>query len=226
MAGFFRQSCCLALAAAQVREPVTIQPAYPLGRDRSQPGLEKRTGKAIEQAFAALPLCARSFVRDLEICIRMLLGCRTELAICFDGYGSVKNGLPLAGQFIRSARDAATFLAITSPPYVDAESWGLKELQEYEASRQGDQRIFPIERLPLDRDDEYPPALRHLARFKFWTETADRIPVPVPPKSQALCQRLLPLGHQISRHLKQMRLDRLQVAAWDRKSVSKQPQIP
>src|SRR5262249_39496292 len=151
------------------------------------------------QRLGPRPPWVTTLVRDLDTCIRMQLGCRKDLAICFDGYGSIENGQPLASQLVRSARDAATLLAITSPAYVHAESWGLVELQAFEQSRQSDQRIFPIEFLPLDRDDDYPPALRHLARLKFWKETEDRIPVPVAPKSQALCQRLLPLGHQISR---------------------------
>ena len=163
--------------------------------------------------FGPRPPWVTWFVRDLDTCIRMQLGTRKELAIFFDSRGGVESGTPLATELARSAGSAATFLAVTSPAYVDKDSWALDELRAFEDSRRTDQRIFPIELLPVDGADGYPSALRDLMRFNFWTENRERIPVPIPPRSQALCQRLLTLSNQMARHLKQMRDARMPLAA-------------
>src|SRR5262249_18380278 len=84
---FFREGCCRPLVAAEVGEPVTIKLACALGRDRSQASLEKRAGKGIEQAFAALALRARAKGRE------NILGLGIEISL-----RHARIGLPLAAQ--------------------------------------------------------------------------------------------------------------------------------
>jgi hypothetical protein len=154
---------------------------------------------------ASRPPWVTCFVRELDKSIRMLLGTRTDLTIFFDGHGSLEAGRPFAHELARSAGSSAVFLAITSPAYVNEDSWALDELRAFkDAGREG-QRIFPIELLPLDDERDYPPAVRELARFKFWATNRDRVPVPIPPKSEAFHHKVWGLADQMQRHLKYMR---------------------
>jgi hypothetical protein len=166
------------------------------------------------QPVGSRPPWVNCFVRDLATNLRMRLGTRDDLTIHFDGHGSIQGGRPLDRELVRSARAAAVFVAITSPAYVDPRSRGLDELRAFARTKQADRRIFPVELLPLDNESDYPPELQGLTRFKFWTFTNDRVAVPIPPKTEALFEKLSSLADQMRRHLKQMRDNRNAVTAW------------
>lgn len=159
--------------------------------------------------FGPRPPWVTCLVHELETYIQVQLGTRKKPAIFFDERGNVEGGRPLKSELARSAAAAATFLAITSPAYVDKESWALYELRAFQRSQSADRRIFPIEFLPIDHDHEYPGALGGLVRPKFWAENKDRIPAPFSPKSQPLCQKLWNLCYQMGCHLKSMRASRI-----------------
>jgi hypothetical protein len=152
------------------------------------------------------PLWVSCFVRDLAICIQMLLGVRDGISIFFDGNGSLQAGGHLANDLIRSAQGTATFLAITSPAYLAKDSWGIKELEAFAKANCGGLRVFPVEFLPSIND--YPPPLGQLKRLQFWRENNERVPIPLPRRSQAYCDGIFNLANQICCHLKEMRTAR------------------
>jgi hypothetical protein len=148
------------------------------------------------------------FVGQLEKTIQQQLG-KKDVDIFFDRY-SLEAGRPLASELVRCAGSSAIFVAITSPSYVNEDSWCLDELRAFEKAgrRAGrsDQRIFPIELLPLDDEEHYPAVVRKLTRSQFWRPTTrDRVPAPIRPDTRAFYERVWGLGDQIARHLKSMR---------------------
>jgi hypothetical protein len=153
----------------------------------------------------ARPPWVNCLVAQLAKTIQMRLGTREGIKAYFDGHGSVEAGRRLTSDLTCSASASAIFVAVISPAYVNEGSWALGELRAFAKAARTHQRIFPIELLPLENERDYPPAVRNLARFKFWTLNKDRVPVPISPASVLFYDSVWVLGDQMQRHLKSMR---------------------
>jgi hypothetical protein len=149
-----------------------------------------------------------AFVSDLKKVLRMRLGVREEdgLTVYFTGHGSLQAGVDLDASLMENAASAASFIAITSPAYVVADSYTMRELHAFLHAMGQEARIYAIEHSPLDSNDEYPLALRRLKRMPFWQRHPEReMPVTVSAGSDVYLQLLIDLAEQVRRQLKAMR---------------------
>jgi TIR domain len=158
---------------------------------------------ADNQPFGRRPAWVTAFVKELNTYLQLY--CRNKCSIFFDPQGTVRIGKPLAHELAQNAGNSATFIPVTSPNYVDPESWGLDELKAFaEAGRNG-QRIFPIELLPLEGRRQYPPPIDGLTRHIFWSHMDDLVPFMMSPKTATGERKIIGLGRQVQLHLQEMR---------------------
>jgi TIR domain len=157
---------------------------------------------ADNQPFAGRPAWVTAFVKELNTYLGYYF--RGRCSFFFDQRGSVQIGKPLPSELAQCAGNSAVFIAITSPNYVDPQSWGLDELNAFAVPGRDGQRIFPIELLPLESRREYPLALRELTRFKFWEPSEAQAPDMISLKSKKGREKIIGLGWQVKLHLEEM----------------------
>ncbi len=165
-----------------------------------------------DRPISGQPPWVTTFASDLKTYLHKALGVRSDegLKMFFTGHGSLEAGLDLADELEKNASSTATFIAVTSPAYVEPGSWTMKEFETFQTTMSGG-RVFVIELAPLDSEDEYPAPIRKLTRMPFWEKVPHRsITVTMPPASDSYLQTLIDLGEQIRRQLKKMRAEAAQ----------------
>src|SRR4029079_13241152 len=102
-------------------------------------------------------------------------------------------------ELMNNARSAAAFLAIMSPSYMQRE-WTIKELEAFDSHASDQNRIVPVELLPV-LESECHPRLLQLKRAPFhWKDPLEEdIALKLTPKFNAdkYEQRLQALAHRI-----------------------------
>ncbi len=159
-------------------------------------------------AIGNSPPWVSSFAGDLKKVLRMRLGVREEegLRVYFTGHSSLETGVNLESALMENASSSAIFVAITSPAYVVEDSWTMRELAAFQKAMGGGGRVYAIEHLPLDSNDEYPASLRELKRMAFWQKHPEReMPVTMTAGSDTYLQTLFDLAEQIRKQLKKMK---------------------
>jgi TIR domain len=109
------------------------------------------------------------FVDELKRSLTRRLG-GEKPAFYYDLSG-FSTGRPLR-ELLDNVCDSALFLTIASPSYLNRE-WTTYELQTFNSAQGETSRLFPVEVLPLDSDQEWPPELAIVKRAKFWTPEGD-----------------------------------------------------
>jgi hypothetical protein len=159
-------------------------------------------------AIGTSPPWVSAFASDLKKVLRMRLGVREDegLKVFFTGHSSLEAGLNVESALMENASSSAIFVAVTSPAYVVEDSWTMRELASFQKATGNVGRIYAIEHLPLDSNEEYPTPLRDLKRMAFWQKHPVReIPVTMPVGSDIYLQTLFDLAEQIRKHLKKLR---------------------
>jgi len=120
------------------------------------------------------------FVSRLQSALQSRLGGADTLRVFFDQKELHANHqLP---ELLRAATRSAIFLAIASPAYAERE-WTKKELSAFAGSTDDLRRLFALEFLPLDQNQEYPEPLNTHKRPRFWEidEPHSIVPIPMMP---------------------------------------------
>jgi len=151
------------------------------------------------------------FQIDLTRALRQRLG--TNPDIFFDNR-NLQAGHEI-DSLMDNARDAAVFLAVVSPSYVQRD-WTIKELEAFGDGPGEVRRVIAVELLPV-KEAEYPPRLARVMRTSFWwsDETSENIPLKLTPKSGSdnYERRLQVLAHQMEELLRGLRDTRAERAA-------------
>jgi hypothetical protein len=103
------------------------------------------------------------FYESLRIALRQRLG--NDIEIFFDTSTLESNDRLQA--ILDEARKSAVFLAVASPSYKN-HKWTRDELRSFDESSDDPSRLFAIEKLPLDSDEQYPEPLNGTVRLNFW----------------------------------------------------------
>ena len=142
------------------------------------------------------------FQADLKVALRQRLGVDPD--IFFDNRS-------LQNQFLddltKNARGAAAFIAIMSPSYMNRE-WTIKELEAFHTSGNDQNRLVPVELLPV-LESECHPSLLQVKRAPFyWKDPLEEdIALKLTPKfnPDKYEQRLQGLAHRMEALLRSIR---------------------
>jgi hypothetical protein len=144
-----------------------------------------------------------AFVTDLKRQLRINLG--VEPDIFFDR--SNLEAWHVLDEILTRVRSSAIFVAIMSPTYV-LKPWTMREFEGFqEVAPAGSGRTIIVEKMPLDSEADYPPAMRELIRARFFETTGDRgVPMSIGHRSQkeSYVRQLNDLADQIKRRFKSM----------------------
>ena len=138
------------------------------------------------------------FQADLKTALRQRLG--TEPEIFFDNRSLTNQYLD---ELLDNARKSASFLAIVSPSYMKRE-WTIKELEAFDAAASDQNRLVPVELLPVPEDDCH-PRFREVkcAQFYWKDELEEDIALKLTPRfnPEKYEQRLQALAHRLEKLL-------------------------
>jgi|GEM_PF-1496213 len=144
------------------------------------------------------------FVGYIETSLRQRLGCGEELKVYFDCRDLSSNSV--LENLLHQAKNSATFIAITSPSYVQRE-WTIKELEAFASVENYVDRLFVAEMLPLDAPMTYPDLLDGNSRIRYWKESGpeSRVRMTITPETDLniYTNRLLNMTDQIRKRLVQ-----------------------
>ena len=120
------------------------------------------------------------FQADLKTALRQRLG--TDPDIFFDNRSLTNQYLD---ELLNNARKSAAFLAIMSPSYMKRE-WTIKELEAFDAASSDQNRLVPVELLPVP-EDECHPRFREVkcAPFYWKDELEEDIALKLTPQVQS-----------------------------------------
>jgi hypothetical protein len=142
------------------------------------------------------------FQADLKVALRQRLGAEPNLF--FDNRN-------LQNQFLQeltdNARRAAAFVAIMSPSYMKRE-WTIKELEAFHASGNEQNRLVPVELLPVLESECHPHLLQVKRAPFYWKDPLEEdIALKLTPKfnPDKYEQRLQGLAHRIEALLRSIR---------------------
>jgi hypothetical protein len=149
------------------------------------------------------------FQADLKVALRQRLG--VEPNIFFDNR-SLQN--QFLDELLENARGAASFVAIMSPSYMKR-PWTIKELEAFAANDADQNRLVPVELLPV-LESECHPRLLNVKRAPFYWKNPEEedIALKLTPKfsPDKYEQRLQGLAHRMEALLRSIR-DRLPASA-------------
>jgi hypothetical protein len=107
------------------------------------------------------------FVADLRRALRRQIGLASNQGVnIFFDEDSVGSNHKLS-MLKEKASNSAAFVAIISPSYV-IRDWTRDELAAFSAPADATGRIFAVESMPLERQEDYPETFRDLIRQPFW----------------------------------------------------------
>lgn len=142
------------------------------------------------------------FQADLKVALRQRLGADPD--IFFDNRS-------LQNQFLQeltdNARHSAAFVAIMSPSYMKRE-WTIKELEAFDASTTNQNRIVPVELLPVLESECHPRLLQVKRAPFYWKDPLEEdIALKLTPKfsPDKYEQRLQGLAHRLEALLRSIR---------------------
>src|SRR5262249_28598436 len=119
------------------------------------------------------------FVGDLGLALKRRLGKSNDLQLYFDF--SKLEGHEHIKVLLQHAAASALFVSVLSPSSVQRQ-WTMDELAAFAQAKGTQNRIFLIETLPLDREEDYPELVRGLKRTEFWQRMKDRdVPITLNP---------------------------------------------
>ncbi|MDW9589845.1 TIR domain-containing protein [Sinorhizobium meliloti] len=116
------------------------------------------------------------FVDDLIRALKQRIPLASDLNIFFDT--QTLRGNEELDEVPHRAPKAALFVPIVTPSYV-TRKWTLAELAMFTQGSDHTKRIFAVDALPLDSEDEYPPVLRSLIRGTFWRRASNGVALPI-----------------------------------------------
>ncbi|MGH8735660.1 MAG: toll/interleukin-1 receptor domain-containing protein, partial [Burkholderiales bacterium] len=142
------------------------------------------------------------FQADLKVALRQRLGVDPD--IFFDNRS-------LQNQFLddltQNARGAAAFIAIMSPSYMKRE-WTIKELEAFDSSNPDQNRLVPVELLPVLEIECHPRLLQVKRAPFYWKDPLEEdIALKLTPKfnPDKYEQRLQGLAHRMEGLLRSIR---------------------
>jgi hypothetical protein len=142
------------------------------------------------------------FQADLKVALRQRLG--ADPNVFFDNRS-------LQNQFLQeltdNARGSAAFVAIMSPSYMKRE-WTIKELEAFDASSSDQNRLVPVELLPVLEAECHPRLLQVKRAPFYWKDPLEEdIALKLTPKfnPDKYEQRLQGLAHRIEALLRSVR---------------------
>jgi hypothetical protein len=142
------------------------------------------------------------FQADLKVALRQRLG--ADPNIFFDNRS-------LQNQFLQeltdNARQSAAFVPIMSPSYMKRE-WTIKELEAFDASSTDQNRLVPVELLPVLESECHPRLLQVKRAPFYWKDPLEEdIALKLTPKfnPEKYEQRLQGLAHRIEALLRSIR---------------------
>jgi len=142
------------------------------------------------------------FQADLKVALRQRLG--ADPNIFFDNR-SLQN--QFLQELMNNARGSAAFLAIMSPSYMQRE-WTIKELEAFDSHASDQNRIVPVELLPVLESECHPRLLQVKRAPFYWKDPLEEdIALKLTPKFNAdkYEQRLQALAHRIEALLRSIR---------------------
>ncbi|MEM7742892.1 MAG: toll/interleukin-1 receptor domain-containing protein [Pseudomonadota bacterium] len=147
--------------------------------------------------------------------LQMRIGARGKYEVFFDHTHLGANHD--IERVLRQARSSALFVAITSPSYVNDESWALREMHAFLEMADSKDRFFALELLPLDGLDSCPEILQVRKRYKFWQDGGleNKVAIPLDPVIHPVNYRvqLTSFADQLAQVLSQMYRDGARPAA-------------
>jgi hypothetical protein len=144
-----------------------------------------------------------TFHRDLDRALKQRLGLRRGLAILFDQQG-LETGHQVDA-LLEKARRSAVLVSIVSPAYVVPGEWTLRELEAFISSGNShERRVFPVELIPLDGEEDYPEIFRQVNRRAFWRRKGGTSAKPLEPGQAAYGDMVQDLADEIRRQLSDM----------------------
>jgi hypothetical protein len=142
------------------------------------------------------------FQADLRVALRQRLG--VEPNFFFDNKSLQNQYLE---DLMQNARGSAAFLAIMSPSYMKRE-WTIKELESFNAHATGQNRLVPVELLPVLESECHPQLLQVKRAPFYWKDPLEEdVALKLTPKFNAdkYEQRLQGLAHRIEALLRSIR---------------------
>lgn len=144
-----------------------------------------------------------TFVSDLKRQLRFHLG--VEPDAFFDN--SNLEAWHVLDEIVKRVNSSAIFVSIMSPTYV-LKPWTMREFEAFQQiAPAGSGRTIIVEKLPLDTEADYPPAMRELIRARFFEANGDRnVPMSIGHgfQKELYARRLNDLADQIKRRFKSM----------------------
>ena len=142
------------------------------------------------------------FQADLKVALRQRLGADPD--IFFDNR-SLQN--QFLDELVQNARGAAAFIAIMSPSYMKR-PWTIKELEAFDASNPDQNRLVPVELLPVLESECHPRLLQVKRAPFYWKDPLEEdIALKLTPKfnPDKYEQRLQGLAHRMEALLRSIR---------------------
>ena len=142
------------------------------------------------------------FQADLKVALRQRLGVDPD--IFFDNR-SLQN--QFLDELTQNARGAAAFIAIMSPSYMKRE-WTIKELEAFHSNNNDQNRLVPVELLPVLESECHPRLLQVKRAPFYWKDPLEEdIALKLTPKfnPDKYEQRLQGLAHRMEALLRSIR---------------------
>jgi hypothetical protein len=142
------------------------------------------------------------FQADLKVALRQRLG--VEPDVFFDNRSLQNQYLQ---DLMNNARAAASFVAIMSPSYMKRE-WTIKELEAFEAHNADQNRLVPVELLPVLESECHPRLLAVKRAPFYWKDPLEEdVALKLTPKfsPDKYEQRLQGLAHRMEALLRSIR---------------------